>query len=169
VPNSIKVSAVSRMRKARQSDALDVIQSVCRTYPNNVAAVFGFDRRTNSMPGLPDTGASILVEARLNARWSLDFVHDHFACGRRFRVLNIDDDVTRECPAAIPDTSISGRLIARELTDLIGRRGKPDMIVLLTMASSSPRTNPSVVEGSPCRMALYRARQADAKRLCPEL
>ncbi|KQZ91873.1 transposase [Mesorhizobium sp. Root157] len=75
------------------------------------------------------TRAPILVEARPNARWSLDFVHDQFACGRRFRVLNIVDDVTRECLAAIPDTSISGRRVARELTDLISRRGKPDMIV----------------------------------------
>jgi putative transposase len=75
------------------------------------------------------TRAPILVEARPNARWSLDFVHDQFACGRRFRVLNIVDDVTRECLAAIPDTSISGRRVARELTDLIIRRGKPDMIV----------------------------------------
>jgi transposase InsO family protein len=31
------------------------------------------------------TRAPILVEARPNARWSLDFVHDQFACGRRFR------------------------------------------------------------------------------------
>lgn len=75
------------------------------------------------------TRAPILVEARPNARWSLDFVHDQFACGRRFRVLNIVDDVTRECLAAIPDTSISGRRVARELTELIGRRGKPGMIV----------------------------------------
>jgi putative transposase len=75
------------------------------------------------------TRAPILVEARPNARWSLDFVHDQFACGRRFRVLNILDDVTRECLAAIPDTSISGRRVARELTDLITRRGKPGMIV----------------------------------------
>jgi transposase InsO family protein len=75
------------------------------------------------------TRAPILVEARPNARWSLDFVHDQFACGRRFRMLNIVDDVTRECLAAIPDTSISGRRVARELTDLISRRGKPDMIV----------------------------------------
>lgn len=43
------------------------------------------------------TRAPILVEAKANARWSLDFVHDQFACGRRFRVLNIVDDVTREC------------------------------------------------------------------------
>ena len=28
----------------------------------------------------------ILVEARVNARWSLDFVHDQFALGRRFRL-----------------------------------------------------------------------------------
>ncbi|MHC2419572.1 putative transposase [Sinorhizobium meliloti] len=75
------------------------------------------------------TRAPILVEAKANARWSLDFVHDQFACGRRFRVLNIVDDVTRECLAAIPDTSISGRRVARELTALLERRGKPSMIV----------------------------------------
>ena len=60
------------------------------------------------------TRAPILVEAKANARWSLDFVYDQFACGRRFRVLNIVDDVTRECLAAVPDTSISGRRAARE-------------------------------------------------------
>jgi transposase InsO family protein len=53
------------------------------------------------------TRAPILVEARPNARWSLDFVHDQFASGRRFRILNIVDDVTRECLATIPDTSRS--------------------------------------------------------------
>jgi putative transposase len=81
------------------------------------------------------TRAPILVEARANARWSLDFVHDQFAGGRRaagggrrFRVLNVVDDVTRECLAAIPDTSISGRRVARELTALIQRRGRPGMI-----------------------------------------
>ncbi len=75
------------------------------------------------------TRAPILIEAKVNARWSLDFVHDQFALGRRFRILNIVDDVTRECLAAIPDTSISGKRVARELTGLIGRRGKPRMIV----------------------------------------
>ena len=51
------------------------------------------------------------------------------ASGRRFRVLNVVDDVTRECLAAVPDTSISGRRVVRELTALIERRGKPGMIV----------------------------------------
>ncbi len=64
-----------------------------------------------------------------NQRWSLDFVHDQMASGRRFRVLNVVDDVTRECLAAVPDTSISGRRVVRELTELIAQRGKPGMIV----------------------------------------
>ena len=69
------------------------------------------------------------MEAKVNTRWSLDFVHDQFALGRRFRILNIVDDVTRKCLAAIPDTSISGRRVARELTALIDASGKPQMIV----------------------------------------
>ena len=86
-------------------------------------------RKRNSRRRAVGTRAPILVEARLNARWSLDFVHDQFACGRRFRVLNVVDDVSRECLAAVPDTSISGRRVARELDALIARRGKPGMIV----------------------------------------
>ena len=68
-----------------------------------------------------------------NQRWSLDFVHDLLATGRRFRLLNIVDDVTRASPlaplAAVVDTSISGRRVVRELGDLIATRGKPKMIV----------------------------------------
>ena len=73
--------------------------------------------------------APILVEARPNARWSLDFVHDQMANGRRFRILNVVDDVTHECLVSIPDTSISGHRVGRELTALIERRGRPGMIV----------------------------------------
>ena len=86
-------------------------------------------RKRRSRRRAMGTRAPILVEARPNARWSLDFVHDQFATGRRFRILNVVDDVTRECLAAIPDTSISGRRVARELTALISRRGRPAMIV----------------------------------------
>jgi len=75
------------------------------------------------------TRAPILIEARPNARWSTDFVHDQFANGRRLRILNIVDDVTKQCLGAIPDTSISGRRVARELTAIIERHGKPGMIV----------------------------------------
>jgi transposase InsO family protein len=69
------------------------------------------------------------VLALPNQWWNLDFVHDQLATGRRFRVLDIVDDVTRECLRAVPDTSISGRRVVRELTDLIAERGEPGMIV----------------------------------------
>lgn len=73
--------------------------------------------------------APILVEVRPNARWSVDFVHDQLSDGRRFRILNVIDDVTKECLAAIPDTSISGRRVARELDAVVAWRGRPDLIV----------------------------------------
>jgi transposase InsO family protein len=69
------------------------------------------------------------VEAQINVRWSLDFVHDQMANGRRFRAPNVVDDVTRKCLAMVVDTSISGQRVARELTTLIPWRGKPGIIV----------------------------------------
>lgn len=51
------------------------------------------------------------------------------ATGRRFRALNVVDDVTHECLAAVPDISIAGKRVARELTNLIARHGKSSMFV----------------------------------------
>ena len=38
------------------------------------------------------TRTPMLVEAKANERWSLDFVHDQFTHGRRFRILIVVDD-----------------------------------------------------------------------------
>mgnify|MGYP001380053347 CR=1 FL=1 len=86
-------------------------------------------RRRRARRKAVGTRAPILVEAKPNARWSLDFVHDQVANGRRFRILNVVDDVTKECLGAIPDTSMSGKRVARELKAVIERRGKPGVIV----------------------------------------
>ena len=83
--------------------------------------------------------APIPVLAQPNQRWSLDFVHDQLSCGRRFRVLNLVDDVTKECLAAIADVSLSGRRVIRELDQVIASRGRPAMIVS-DNGTSSPRT-----------------------------
>lgn len=64
-----------------------------------------------------------------NQRWSLDFVSDTLTCSRRFRILCVIDDYTRECLALVADTSLSGMRVARELTRLIGLRGKPHTVV----------------------------------------
>lgn len=64
-----------------------------------------------------------------NQRWSLDFVSDTLSDGRRFRILVVVDDFTRECLALVVDTSIGGRRVARELDALMKQRGRPLMIV----------------------------------------
>ena len=64
-----------------------------------------------------------------NQRWSLDFVSDALCDGRRFRVLAVVDDFTRECLALVADTSLSGARVVRELNAIIAVRGHPATIV----------------------------------------
>jgi putative transposase len=56
-----------------------------------------------------------------NQRWSLDFLHDQLRDGRRFRVLAIVDDFTRECLALVADTSLSGRRVGPRSPALTSR------------------------------------------------
>jgi putative transposase len=57
------------------------------------------------------------------------FVHDQMVDGRRFRILAVVDDCTRECLALVADTSIPGLRVARELDRIIASRAKPATIV----------------------------------------
>lgn len=75
------------------------------------------------------TRAPMLAPMTANDRWSLDFVSDQLTDGRRFRVLPVVDDCTRECLALVADTSLSGLRVVRELDRIIEERGKPRMIV----------------------------------------
>ncbi|WP_156944557.1 IS3 family transposase [Bradyrhizobium sp. Ec3.3] len=75
------------------------------------------------------TRAPMTVPMAPNDRWSLDFVSDQLTDGRRFRVLTVVDDCTRECLALVADTSLSGSRVARELDRLVIERGKPKMVV----------------------------------------
>jgi len=109
----------------RREGELSGINRIHRLYREEGLSV----RKRRSRRKAIGTRAPILVEAKPNARWSIDFVHDQFAGGRRLRILNVVDDVTKQCLGAIPDTSISGRRVARELTAIIGQHGKPRLIV----------------------------------------
>ena len=74
--------------------------------------------------------APIALPSGPNERWSLDFVSDSLTDGRRFRVLAVVDDFTRECLALVADTSLSGARVARELDVVIARRkAKPKTCV----------------------------------------
>jgi putative transposase len=59
------------------------------------------------------TRAPMVLPDGPNQRWSLDFVSDSLVCGRRFRILCVVDDYTRECLALVADTSLSGARVAR--------------------------------------------------------
>ena len=58
------------------------------------------------------------LPSRINQRWSLDFVSDTLSDGRRFRILCVVDDFSRECLAAVVDTSLGGVRVVRELERL---------------------------------------------------
>lgn len=88
------------------------------------------------------TRAPMALPLMPNQRWSLDPRHGHsdqwrshgsmsdqLTDGRRFRVLTVVDDCTRECLALIADTSLSGARVARELATLFEARGKPRAVV----------------------------------------
>jgi putative transposase len=86
-------------------------------------------RRRGGRKRAMGTRAPIALPVAPNDRWSLDFISDQLLDGRRFRILAVVDDCTRECLALVADTSLSGARVARELDQLIGERGKPRSVV----------------------------------------
>lgn len=75
------------------------------------------------------TRAPMTIPQDRNQRWSLDFVSDTLIDGRRFRILCVIDDFTRECLATVVDNSLCGERVARELDAIAERRGYPCMVV----------------------------------------
>jgi putative transposase len=87
-------------------------------------------RRRSGRKRALGTRAPMTVPLRPNQRWSLDFVSDAFVCGRRFRILCVIDDYSRECVALVADTSLSGARVGRELDiAIMERMAKPITVV----------------------------------------
>jgi putative transposase len=90
-------------------------------------------------------------------RWWLDSVSDCLVT-RRLRILVVVDDFTRECLAAVADTSIFGVRVAGELEVLVARRGVPATIVSdsgpeLTSHAVLAWTTAPASTGTPLRLA----------------
>lgn len=68
------------------------------------------------VPRLPDTV------------WSMDFMPDALACGRRFRTFNVIDDFNREVLHIEVDTSINSQRLVRVFEQLKSRHGLPQII-----------------------------------------
>ena len=75
------------------------------------------------------TRAPMALPQAANQRWSLDFVADALASGRRFRILTLVDDFSRECLGLVVDNSLSGIRVARELDRIVEMRATPLMVV----------------------------------------
>jgi putative transposase len=71
------------------------------------------------------TRAPMAVPQGPNQRWSMDFVSDALTDGRRFRILVVVDDFTRECLCLVADTSLCGVRVGRELDTVFVSRGRP--------------------------------------------
>jgi putative transposase len=59
------------------------------------------------------TRSPMTLPEAANQRWSLDFVSDALGNGRRYRVLAVVDDFTRECIGLVVYTSLSGLRVGR--------------------------------------------------------
>ncbi|RWR48665.1 hypothetical protein EOW65_09180, partial [Sinirhodobacter ferrireducens] len=79
-----------------------------------------------------------MTEAMANARWPIDFVQDQFADGRRFRILNVIDDVTKESrrPWSTPRfqanailAGIPAEEVKEQMLDLSARRKELDRLL----------------------------------------
>ena len=88
-----------------------------RRRPRKRVAVERVPRSTPSMPVAP------------NIRWSMDFVSDALADGRKFRAFSFVDDFSRECPVIAVDRSLPGERVVRELEQVAQVRGYPQAIV----------------------------------------
>lgn len=104
-----------------------LVQNRKRTY--RVYSELGLQVRMKRRKKLSRPRVPMAVPTKANERWSLDFVSDQLAYGRRFRVLNVVDDYTRECVGQLTDVSVSGARMARYLSALGLERKLPASIV----------------------------------------
>jgi putative transposase len=86
-------------------------------------------RRRGGRKRAMGTRAPMMLPLAIDQRWSLDFVSDTLSDGRRFRILCVVDDFSRECLTLVVDTSLGGVRVVRELERLALERGTPQIIV----------------------------------------
>jgi putative transposase len=98
--------------------------NIKRTYRLYREAGLAVRRRSRKRIG-PFERRPLLKPTTANVSWSMDFVADTLADGRRLRCLTIVDDCTRECLALEVDTSITGARVVGVLERLADIRGLP--------------------------------------------
>ena len=114
------------------------------------------------------TRVPIGVPLRPDERGSLDFVSDQMTDGRRFRILAVVDDCTRECLALVPDTSVGSP--RRPGTRRHYWPARPAHLHRQRQRNGVQlEPHPGLGGAQQGQVALHRARQAAAERLHREL
>ena len=104
-------------------------KKVYRLYRDEGLAVRRVRRRKRKKLAGAERVIPSLPESR-NQCWSMDFVQDSLADGRRIRVLTLVDNYSRECLALEVGTSLPGARVVRVLEQVSRIRGKPKTIVV---------------------------------------
>lgn len=99
-------------------------KAVYRLYREEGLAVRRRRRKRVSVPRRP-----MVVPRRVNERWSMDYMSDVLRGGRRIRILNVVDDLSREGLASAVDTSLPARRVIETLEEIALERGYPERIV----------------------------------------
>jgi putative transposase len=99
-------------------------KAVYRLYREEGLAVRRRKRKRVSVPRRP-----MIVPRRVNERWSMDYMSDVLRGGRRIRIFNVVDDLSREGLASEVDTSLPARRVIQALEEIALERGYPERIV----------------------------------------
>lgn len=86
-----------------------------------------------------DKPEPLAVPDAINQCWSMDFMHNQLADGRRFRLLDIIDDFNREALAMDIDLSLPVEQVVRALGQVIEWRGKPTAFAVTTIRNTWAR------------------------------
>ena len=108
---------------AREGHAVNH-KRVWRLYRQNNLAV----RKRRKVKRARSERMPLLQPQAVNQVWSLDFVMDSLASGRRIKCLTIVDDFSRECVDIAVDHGIGGEYVTRLLEQAGQFRGFPDAV-----------------------------------------
>ena len=103
--------------------------AVNRKYTYRLYTEEALQVRTKKRKKLTRPRQPIEVPSALNQRWSMDFVSDQLSSGRPFRVLNMVYDFSSGMARQFVSVSISGRQVARFLSQLSELRGMPKKVI----------------------------------------
>ena len=77
-----------------------------------------------------------VLPTRVNEAWSMDFMHDVLTDGRKFRLLTVVDNFSRESLAVEVDFCFKSHQVTEVLSRIVKQRGAPDASIVITAQNS---------------------------------